>query len=132
MTAKKSFSVFRYLYRDAGNYKIWGSLLLEGASDADTVIKLCAKFDCGEFFNTEQLGIPSLREKLWASTCGPTEDDHAWHEFAGIRVAIGSECEAPAWGSVATLVRRVSAIDKWESVSSWTSLRQYSQVESRL
>ena len=132
MTAATNFSVFEYVYRDFGNYKIWGSLLLEGVFDKDCVTKLCICFDSGEFCNAEQLGIPSLREKLWASTCGPTEDDHAWHEFAGIRVAIGSECEAPAWGSVATLVRRVSAIDKWESVSSWTSLRQYSQVESRL
>ena len=75
MSAKMNFSVFEYLYRDAGNYKIWGSLLLEGASDADTVIKLCAKFDCGEFFNTEQLGIPSLREKLWASRASSMRQD---------------------------------------------------------
>ena len=26
-----NFTVFEYLYRDAGNYKAWGAILLEGA-----------------------------------------------------------------------------------------------------
>ena len=31
------FSIFDYLYRDASNYKSWGSLLLEGrATEADS------------------------------------------------------------------------------------------------
>ena len=123
MPAKKCFSVFEYLYRDSGNYKIWGSLLLEGASHAEDIAKLCGSFDSGEFFNAEQLGIPSLREKLWASTGGPTDDDHAWHEFAGIRTATDSDCEKPVWGSVARLVQQASKVDIWESVPSWTFAR---------
>ena len=123
MAAKQNFSVFEYLYRDAGNYKTWGSLLLEGASHTDDITKLCASFDGGEFFNAEQLGIPSLRERLWVGTGGPTEDDHAWHEFAGIRAATASECETPVCGAVDSLVQQVSKVDKWESAQSWTSLR---------
>ena len=121
MTAATNFSVFEYVYCDVGNYKIWGSLLLEGVFDEDCVTKLCICFDSGEFCNAEQLGIPSLREELWASTGGPTDDDHAWHEFAGIRADTDSNCEKPVWGSVAKLVQQASKVAIWESVPSWTS-----------
>ena len=28
-----SFTIFEYLYRDASNYKVWGTLLLDGVAN---------------------------------------------------------------------------------------------------
>ena len=59
------FSIFDYLYRDASNYKSWGSLLLEGSATKTDLELLRACLESGEFFISEQVGIPPLYAGLW-------------------------------------------------------------------
>lgn len=118
--SKSSHCIFEYLYRDAGNYKAWGELLLEGKlSDADTAL-LRNRFDGGELFIAEQIGVPTLYQKLW-SECGsgPSEDDHGWHEFHGVRQALSADLISMSlWGKATDLIAAVQNVKKWnESLS---------------
>jgi len=81
------YTVFEYLYRDAGNYKAWGQVLLTGRVSAEAELTFRSYLDSGEFFVAEDVGVPSLQRELWTLSDGPTEDDHGWHEFHGFRVA---------------------------------------------
>ena len=64
-----------YLYRDAGNYKFWGSFCVSGnLMLADLRPYL---FD-EEFFVPERIGLPSLVPSK------KNNDDHLLHEFDGI------------------------------------------------
>ena len=95
-----SYTVFEYLYRDAGNYKAWGSLLLAGTVTAEMETAFRELLDSGEFFVAEQVGVPRLDRELWKLSGGPTEDDHGFHEFHGFRSATGEDLKEPVWGSV--------------------------------
>lgn len=85
------FSVFDYLYCDAGNYKAWGGLLLKGNASAAEAEALQACLNGGEFFIAEQVGVPALYEELWHYSDVPTEDDHVWHTFHALRPATPDE-----------------------------------------
>lgn len=76
-------TVFEYLYRDASNYKAWGSLLLEGIASSSQIEELRALMDERRYFIPQQVGAPPLQEQLYEYSRGPTEDDHVWHEFFG-------------------------------------------------
>jgi hypothetical protein len=84
-------SIFDYLYRDASNYKSWGSLLLEGRATEAELERLRTQLNCDEFFIAEQVGIPALYAELWQFSDGPTEDDHVWHTFHELRQAEAEE-----------------------------------------
>lgn len=100
-----NFSVFEYLYRDGGNYKSRGFLLLYGASSEDDVTALRDYLDSREFFVAEQVGIPVLYQALWDLSGGPTEDDHAYHEFVDLRPATKEEAVSLLlWGDVSRLL----------------------------
>ena len=45
------FSVFNYCYRDASNYKAWGSLLLEGLASSSDIENLRGNLDSGDFLS---------------------------------------------------------------------------------
>lgn len=110
----KRFCVFEYLYRDAGNFKAWGRLLLEGALTEMQVEEMRFRFDGGEYFIAEQIGVPALYQQLWEYSDGPTESDHVWHEFVALRpaeendLAIGSP-----WGEATALLNAIKAISFW-------------------
>ena len=113
------FSVFEYLYRDAGNWKTWGQVLIEGAPDADEISALLARLESGQFFIAEQLGIPSLIQKFRNQYGGPTQDDHPWHEFADLRPATQLEIsQFPPSGTMQSLIERANEIAAWEPFSS--------------
>ncbi len=115
MNTSGQFSVFEYLYRDAGNWKTWGQIILEGDSNASEISSLRACFESDEHFIAEQLGIPTLFQEFWAQYGGPTRDDHPWHEFAGIRPATQAEIShGSIWGTMKSLVERASSIEAWE------------------
>lgn len=72
-----------YLYRDASNYKQYGSVVLEGALSVEAIRHLLID---GEYFIPSQTGLPDLQQKFGAQGFAyPTEDDHAWHEVISIR-----------------------------------------------
>src|SRR3546814_7465310 len=75
------FTVFEYMYRDVGNFKTEGRLLLSGMDpEAEAVIRGCLEW--GDQFVAEQVGVPALCEDHWDSVGeDPSDLDHAYHEF---------------------------------------------------
>ena len=109
------FSVFSYLYRDGANFKAWGQLLLKGiASTADLEI-VRSRFESGEFFIAEQLGIPPLYAELWAFSDGATEDDHAWHTFGELRAATAADMTLPTFDSIKSFIEKIKLVEEWNA-----------------
>jgi len=72
---------FEYLYRDAGNYKIWGELVFTNRKNLDVTdlnSRLIAQLISNQFFEAEKVAIPRLRFENYDETL-----DHGWHEFHG-------------------------------------------------
>lgn len=70
-----------YLYRDAGNYKHYGSVIFTNKGNLDMLYMenlLRSKLISGEYFIASEWGFPDL---YFETT---TEDDHCWHEFLNI------------------------------------------------
>jgi hypothetical protein len=79
--------VFEYMYRDGGNWKTYGSLLLIGDVNSSRE-SLLSCLDWANLFVAEQVGIPSLyRTHLESCADGPSDLDHAFHEFVELRTA---------------------------------------------
>lgn len=110
-----TYCVFEYLYRDAANYKAWGALLLTGKPSQRDIAALQACMESGEYFVAEQVGIPPLYEELWALSDGPTEDDHALHEFVELRIAKQDDTETlPVFGELTKLLKVFQAVSRWD------------------
>lgn len=80
---------FNYRYRDAENYKQFGSVVFSNSSgltldEASEAIR--KRLISEEFFVPKEWGIPAL----YAAPYNP-EYDHEWHEFEGLEETI----EAP-------------------------------------
>ena len=110
------FCVFEYLYRDAGNWKTSCKLLMEGSSEGMQPV-LAAYLDWANQFVAEQVGVPPLHEKHFAD-CGegPSDLDHAFHEFIRLRPAteeeqrdMTSHCRLPAF-----VTRMQKAAGRWD------------------
>ena len=113
-----AFSVFEYLYRDASNFKVWGSVLLQGKVTPADLQHLRQSFDAGEFFIAEQLGLPPLYTELWVLSDGPTSADHVWHTFHLLRLANTDEVSAPAFDTVENFIARIEAVRSWDGKQS--------------
>lgn len=108
-------SVFEYIYRDAGNFKTQGRLRLVGTVDsAEQTIRDC--LDWGDQFVAEQVDVPSLCRAHWQAVGeGPSDLDHAYHEFCGLRALRDADRDLPVWGSLETLVKRMQrAARNWD------------------
>ena len=80
-------TAFTYLYRDAANYKAFGTVLLAGPwTDADTATLRATLLDA-TWFVPERVGLPSLRPALEVWSDGPTDNDHDFHELVDIVAA---------------------------------------------
>ena len=65
-----------YMYRDAGNWKTWNTVILKGAMTPEMFKEMRACCEDGhELFIPEQLELPLIRE--WETT----EDDHPYAEL---------------------------------------------------
>ena len=112
-----SHCVFEYLYRDAGNFKAYGELLLEGTLSKMEVARLRSFFESGEYFIAEQVGVPTLYEQLWKQCeCEPSADmDHVYHEFVDIRSATEEDLVLfEPWGSAGALMSIIEKIEVWD------------------
>lgn len=114
----QQFSVFEYCYRDAANYKAWGSVLLEGFATTAAIEELQSHFEARIFFIAEQLKIPPLYSELWALSHGPTPDDHVWHSFHTLRPAEAHEVTEPVFSTVNAFVKTVRTIRAWDQTLS--------------
>lgn len=107
-----SRTVFIYQYRDASNYKAGGMLLLHGdcgGVEGDLIRGAC---DAHTYFVAEQVGVPALCDQLYAFSDGPTDDDHAFHEYQGLRQATPEEISTlPLSGSLRKLTCRFLKVD---------------------
>lgn len=108
-----NFSVFEYLYRDASNYKAWGTLLLKGIASSADIEDLKNSFESGEFFIAEQLGIPPLYAELWEFSNGPSMDDHVRHTFYGLRPATADEIKAQVFDTIENLISKIKTVKTW-------------------
>jgi hypothetical protein len=108
--------VFEYVYRDAGNWKTHGALLLIGeAQDMREAIRSC--LESGYLFVAEQAAVPSLCEQHFIDCQdGPSDLDHAYHEFVGLRLATDVEAATlQPWGTIDELILRMqSASGRWD------------------
>jgi len=112
---KGNFTVFEYMYRDAGNFKTVGRQILSGWSpEAEAVIRGCLEW--GDQFVVEQIGMPALCEEHWDSVGeGPSDLDHAFHEFISLRLAGNEGVDMQVWGSLdEVLARMQAAAGKWD------------------
>lgn len=103
--------IFEYLYRDGGNWKTHGSVLLSGEAvdDASELIQRCC--ESGGLFVAEQVGVPSLCFEHFES-CGegPSDLDHAYHEFVGLRAATDEEATTMLLaGALGDLIQQMRA-----------------------
>ena len=108
-------TVFEYQYRDAGNWKTTGELLLAGTSDhAEAAIR--SSLEWADQFVAEQIGVPSLCPKHFETTGeGPSDLDHAYHEFVGLRAATPTDLSQPGAGSLSDFVERFrAAASRWD------------------
>ena len=106
-------TLFNYLYRDAGNYKAWGTVSLDGEVAGERWQEALGKLEDGEFFVAEQLGVPPLYGALYELSGGPTPTDHCWHTFVDIEVVNEAEPDALRWGDAEAFVTSLLAVDEW-------------------
>ena len=108
-------SVFEYLYRDGGNFKTQGAVVLRGyQAEAEGVILGC--LDWGRQFVAEQVGIPSLCAAHWIAVGeGPSELDHAYHEMLRLRRASAQARDLIPSGTLAALLAKMqAAAGRWD------------------
>lgn len=67
------------MYRDASNYKAWGSITLDGEITAEQIAELRAALADGDSYVPAQIGLPHLAGEEWPGSS--YEDDHNWHEM---------------------------------------------------
>ena len=108
------YTTFVYLYRDAGNFKSEGRLLLYGkfTTAADNELRAaCCDWD---YFIAEQVDVPALYAELYKYSNGPTKDDIAYHEFCHLCVATPEDnFSYPLWGNLESLVTKFKSVRFW-------------------
>ncbi len=113
--ARRGYTVFEYLYRDASNYRKNGAVLLDGIATAADVATIERVLDTDQAFVAEQVGLPSLRDMLAAEYGGLNDDDHACHEFVALRPATPEEKgRLKSRGSLRALVKRFADVREWD------------------
>lgn len=65
-----------YLYRDAGNYKMFNEAVVSGAITEEQIVAILETLDEGEYFLPAQVGLPEERPDKWAPRY-----DHPWFEL---------------------------------------------------
>lgn len=84
MSDSKSNIKFNYLYRDGGNYKVWGNEILSNPDSlplAEVEEKIRKYLIDGEFFDPKYWKVKRLKHDDWVP-----ELDHTWNEFESIEV----------------------------------------------
>jgi hypothetical protein len=115
-----SYSIFEYFYRDAGNYKTQGTVLLAGRATPahEAMVRACLDDAC---FVAEQVGISPLQPQH-LQDCGSEmgELDHGFHEFSALRAAEAGEVNgAAARMTVVELVQRFrETAGRWDPARS--------------
>lgn len=99
---------FTYLYRDAGNWKQFETIILEGEMSAKDIDMIMSKLESDGFFLPEQVGLPRLQNR-WEV---PNNDDHIWHELSRGDIEI-VDLPATTTMTSANLVARFRRVKTW-------------------
>jgi hypothetical protein len=119
-TMDLQYTLFEYLYRDAGNGKSWGQLLLAGSVFQHDIDALKDCLENGSLFIAEHVGIPPLSGERWTVSSGTSDDDYDFHEFIRLRPATVDEILAlRLFGDVDGLMRKFrDACQHWNCAHS--------------
>ncbi len=82
MSDSKSNIKFNYLYRDAGNYKVYGYEIFsnpQSAQLAEIERKIRSSLIDGEFFDPQHWKVKRLKHDDWIP-----ELDHTWNEYESV------------------------------------------------
>lgn len=106
---------FQYLYRDAGNFKVFGSVILRGRLNENERAKIVNSLDEDGRFVAEQVGIPSLYGPLHQLTNGPCKTDVCTHEFCHFEELSSAELPAGSivWGSCGNFANAFANVREW-------------------
>lgn len=106
---------FHYLYRDAGNFKVFGSVILKGRLDEKARAAVVNSLDEDGRFVAEQLGIPPLYEPLHQLTNGPSKNDVCTHEFCHFEELPSAHrpTSGVVWGSSDNFVEAFISVRAW-------------------
>jgi hypothetical protein len=106
---QSAYTVFEYLYRDGGNFKSWGTVLLKGTFSEEVQNTITSCLIDGMWFVAKNVGLPDLFEGV--TQWGPSDLDHCWHEMADLRPATESEIhEHDCHGTLDELVDAFQAV----------------------
>jgi hypothetical protein len=110
-----NFTIFEYLYRDAGNFKSYGSILLLGQISRTEHGVIERKMESGEFFIAEQIGVKALYKELYKFSGGMTQQDHVWHSFVEFRGVNDDDHidDMEVWGTVVDFIKKFASIGEW-------------------
>ena len=111
------WTAFDYMYRDAGNFKAFGTVILEGRVCAADRRLIRSRLSSGEFFIAEQIDVPPLYGELYRWSGGIIKSDHCWHEFIGFREIAEQPEHYPA-GTATEFVGRFAAVKDWNEALS--------------
>lgn len=112
------WTLFNYLYRDAGNYKAFGSVALRGVLTPVERARVLEGLEAGQFFVAEQIGVPPLYGGLYQWSGGPTSDDHCWHEFASFDEVEQLPSGSVPAGTTASFMTHVNGVREWDGALS--------------
>ena len=109
---------FEYRYRDAGNFKAYGRVVLDRAIDPseEDLVRSC--LESNEFFIAEQVGVPALYEQLYQWSNGRTQSDHCWHEFIEFRALPTPLAQGSTKIAASDFVASFAAVQQWDETLS--------------
>jgi hypothetical protein len=99
---------FNYLYRDGGNYKVYGSHVFENPENVAVIdIEEAIKRSLidGEFFNPKEWDLVPLKFDDWNQ-----ELDHLWNEFESIELTAE---ESTANKSIKRFLERIKFLEPY-------------------
>ena len=112
----EQFVLFEYMYRDGGNFKANGSVVLVGSLSELQEKSIRNAFECDGLFIAEQIDLPPLYEKLYNWSNGPISLDHCWHEFVGMarNPSLSARNEIEIWGNASDFWQIVTQVRTWD------------------
>lgn len=113
-------TIFEYCYRDAGNFKAFGTILLDGAVPSHLEAQIRSALKDEEYFIAEQIGVPPLYDQLYLWSNGPIETDHCWHEFVGFKEVDKTKISTKyaETMTVAEFAERFTSVVQWDGALS--------------
>ena len=99
-----------YLYRDAGNYKSYQTIVVKGEITDEQRKRIAASLEDGLYFCPRQIGLP---EKRNGKLC---DLDHGYFELETDSFSLTERRASPIKGGAITaeeLANRFESVDKW-------------------